>query len=34
MSWPKSKPKPMHRKAGVSKGRPFKKGGRVGKQSK
>lgn len=27
------KPKPMHRKAGVSKGRPYNKGGKVGKQS-
>lgn len=29
-----SKPKPMHRKAGISKGRPYNKGGKVGKQCK
>lgn len=28
------KPKPMTKKAGISKGRPYKKGGRVGKQTK
>lgn len=29
-----NKPKPMHRKSGVSKGRPFGKGGKVGKRCK
>lgn len=28
------KPKPMPRKSGISKGRPFNKGGKVGKQCK
>lgn len=34
MSIIKGKPKPMHRKSGLSKGRPYNKGGKVGKQSK
>jgi hypothetical protein len=29
-----SRPKPMTRKAGVSKGRPYDKGGKVGNKSK
>ena len=29
-----SRPKPMHRKSGISKGRYYTGGGRVGKQSK
>ena len=28
------RPKPMHRKSGISKGSFYTKGGRVGKQSK
>jgi len=26
-----ARPKPMHRKSGISKGRPYNKGGKVGK---
>lgn len=29
-----ARPKPMPRKSGVSKGKPYNKGGKVGKQSK
>lgn len=28
-----SRPKPMPRRAGISKGRPYNKGGKVGKKS-
>lgn len=29
-----NRPKPMHRKAGFSKGRPYEKGGNIKKKSK